>query len=139
MGDFMMDALIRLHETDNLVIALTDLATGASVPGVTVPLPGPVPRGHKLATRAIAKGEIILRYGQSIGQATDDIVEGGHIHTHNRRGRGCQHGRAVALPASGIERAAIDTPARRQRVAMIMFIPDLTFTLGCEAFAGELQ
>ena len=83
MGDFMMDAVIRLHETDNLVIALTDLATGASVPGVTVPLPGPVPRGHKLATRAIAKGEIILRYGQSIGQATDDIAEGGHIHTHN--------------------------------------------------------
>ena len=83
MGDFMMDAVIRLHETDNLVIALTDLAKGASVPGVAVPLPGPVPRGHKLATRAIARGEIILRYGQSIGQATDDIAEGGHIHTHN--------------------------------------------------------
>lgn len=79
----MADATIRLHATDNLVIALTDLPKGATPAGVTVPLPGPVPRGHKLATRAIAKGEIVLRYGQSIGQATEDIPEGGHIHSHN--------------------------------------------------------
>lgn len=79
----MADATIRLHATDNLVIALGDLAKGASVSGVAVPLPGPVPRGHKLATRAIARGEIVLRYGQSIGQATEDIPEGGHIHSHN--------------------------------------------------------
>jgi altronate dehydratase len=79
----MADATIRLHATDNLMIALADLAKGAMVPGVAVPLPGPVPRGHKLATRAIAKGEIVLRYGQSIGQATEDIPNGGHIHSHN--------------------------------------------------------
>ena len=79
----MADAVIRLHDKDNLVIALTDLAKGALVPGVAVPLPGPVPRGHKLATRAIARGDIVLRYGQSIGQATEDIAEGGHIHSHN--------------------------------------------------------
>jgi altronate dehydratase len=77
----MADAIIRLHSSDNLVIALTDLGRGATVAGVT--LPGPVPRGHKLAARAIAKGETVLRYGQSIGQATDDIPAGGHIHSHN--------------------------------------------------------
>jgi len=79
----MADVTIRLHATDNLVIALTDLGKGAAVPGVSVALPGPVPRGHKLATRAIARGEIVLRYGQSIGQATEDIPAGGHIHSHN--------------------------------------------------------
>lgn len=79
----MADATIRLHATDNLVIALADLEKGATVAGPTIPLPGPVPRGHKLATRAIGKGETVLRYGQSIGQATEDIPEGGHIHSHN--------------------------------------------------------
>ena len=79
----MADAIIRLHATDNLVIALTDLAKGATLDGLSVALPGPVPRGHKLATRAITKGETVLRYGQSIGQATEDIPAGGHIHSHN--------------------------------------------------------
>ena len=79
----MADAIIRLHGTDNLVIALTDLAKGATLDGLSVALPGPVPRGHKLATRAITKGETVLRYGQSIGQATEDIPAGGHIHSHN--------------------------------------------------------
>ncbi len=83
LGEMMADPVIRLHDRDNLVIALGDLAKGAMVAGVSVPLPGPVPRGHKLATRAIARGEIVLRYGQSIGQATEDIPEGGHIHSHN--------------------------------------------------------
>ncbi len=79
----MADAFIRLHAKDNLVIALTDLAKGVALPGLPASLPGPVPRGHKLATRAIAKGEMVLRYGQVIGQATEDIAEGGHIHSHN--------------------------------------------------------
>jgi altronate dehydratase len=42
-----------------------------------------VPRGHKIAARAIAKGEEVIRYGQIIGQATEDIAAGAHIHSHN--------------------------------------------------------
>ncbi|NHB78118.1 UxaA family hydrolase [Rhodobacter calidifons] len=79
----MADAVIRLHGRDNLVIALADLPKGAAVAGLDVPLPGPVPRGHKIAARAIARGETVLRYGQAIGQATEDIPAGGHIHSHN--------------------------------------------------------
>ena len=79
----MADAIIRLHAADNLVIALADLPGGTILAGLPVALPGPVPRGHKLATRAIARGETVLRYGQSIGQATEDIPAGGHIHSHN--------------------------------------------------------
>jgi len=47
--------------------------------------------GHKLATRAIAKGEAILKYGKVIGQATQAISVGDHVHVHNveaLRGRG---------------------------------------------------
>jgi altronate dehydratase len=79
----MADAIIRLHAKDNLVIALTDLPKGAVPEGFDTAIPGAVPRGHKLATRAIAAGETVLRYGQSIGQATQDIPKGAHIHSHN--------------------------------------------------------
>ncbi len=83
MGDVMVDAIIRLHMNDNLVIALSDLPKGAVPAGLDVALPMAVPRGHKIAARAIAKGETVLRYGQAIGQASDDIPAGGHIHSHN--------------------------------------------------------
>jgi altronate dehydratase small subunit len=47
--------------------------------------------GHKLAIRAIAKGETILKYGKVIGRATQEIAVGDHVHVHNveaLRGRG---------------------------------------------------
>lgn len=77
----MADQCVRLHSTDNVVIALADLPAGASAEGAS--LPQPVPRGHKIAVSPIAKGTPVLRYGQIIGQATDDIAAGGHVHTHN--------------------------------------------------------
>ena len=39
--------------------------------------------GHKYARRDIAKGENIVKYGQPIGHATEDIKAGEHVHTHN--------------------------------------------------------
>lgn len=39
--------------------------------------------GHKLATRRIASGDTILKYGKVIGQATRDIATGEHVHVHN--------------------------------------------------------
>ncbi len=79
----MAERVIRLHASDNVVIALEDLAVGSTPTGMHVPLPGIVPRGHKVAIRAIAKGETVVRYGQIIGHATDDIAAGTHVHSHN--------------------------------------------------------
>ena len=73
--------VIRLHGSDNVVIALADLGKGAEVGGMV--LPGAVPRGHKIAARDIAAGENVLRYGQIIGQATQEIPAGAHVHSHN--------------------------------------------------------
>jgi altronate hydrolase len=42
-----------------------------------------VSAGHKLARGPIAKGAAILKFGQIIGYATEDIAEGGHVHTQN--------------------------------------------------------
>jgi altronate dehydratase small subunit len=47
--------------------------------------------GHKFATKRISKGENVVKYGEVIGQATQDIDEGHHVHVHNvesLRGRG---------------------------------------------------
>ncbi|MCC6303747.1 MAG: altronate dehydratase [Rhodobacteraceae bacterium] len=73
----------RLHPDDNVLIALADLAAGATAEGFPGPLPGPVPRGHKLAAQAIAPGERVIRYGQTIGAATAAIAAGAHVHSHN--------------------------------------------------------
>ena len=74
---------IRLNPADNIVIALRDLGAGGVVPDVAAPLAGPVSRGHKIAARAVAQGENVIRYGQIIGVATRPIAAGEHIHTHN--------------------------------------------------------
>ncbi|MFH0964730.1 MAG: UxaA family hydrolase [Planctomycetota bacterium] len=47
--------------------------------------------GHKIALRGIAKGEQVMKYGQSIGTATKSILKGDWVHVHNvesNRGRG---------------------------------------------------
>ena len=52
---------------------------------------GDVPYGHKIAVTDIAKGEGIIKYGESIGRASADIRKGEYVHIHNLealRGRG---------------------------------------------------
>ncbi len=74
---------IRLHSDDNVIIALKDLAAGQTLPDVGLPLLQAVPRGHKVATAAIAAGQNVIRYGQIIGAASTAIAAGDHVHTHN--------------------------------------------------------
>ncbi|PRY76907.1 altronate hydrolase/galactarate dehydratase [Yoonia maritima] len=78
-----MPQVICLHDDDNIVIALADLDAGAVADGVEVPLAQSIVRGHKIARWAIASGEKIIRYGQTIGQAKKDIAAGEHIHVQN--------------------------------------------------------
>ena len=75
--------MLTLHPHDNVAIALADIAAGEidSASGVTVIQP--VKQGHKIAIAAIIAGENVLRYGQTIGQATADIAAGEHVHVQN--------------------------------------------------------
>lgn len=41
--------------------------------------------GHKYALCDIKKGENVIKYGNPIGHATEDIKKGEHIHTHNMK------------------------------------------------------
>ena len=72
---------LRLHESDNVLVALRKIAGGETVGDVT--LTGDVPPGHKLASRPIAAGAPVVKYGQVIGQALGQIAPGDHVHVHN--------------------------------------------------------
>ena len=71
---------IRLHPADNVVVARTDILPGTEIPGEGVTLRDAIPGGHKLTTRAIAKGEPLRKYDQIIGFAAEDLEPGRHAH-----------------------------------------------------------
>ncbi len=73
--------VLRLHPSDDVVIARRQLVSGTVIEGVAVA--GLVPPGHKVAARAIARGAPVRRYNQIIGFAKRDIRAGEHVHLHN--------------------------------------------------------
>ena len=77
--------VLRLHERDNVVVALRALSAGkyVAVDGAPLAVGEPVPFGHKVATRSIADGGDVVKYGEVIGHATAPIATGGHVHVHN--------------------------------------------------------
>ena len=78
-------AVMRLSPPDNVAVALRPLKSGETVvlDGVEITIGSNIAVGHKLAARAIAKGEIILKYSCPIGTATYAISPGEYVHTHN--------------------------------------------------------
>jgi altronate hydrolase len=76
---------LRLHPHDDVVIAKVALPAGTVVDTEQGPvrLAQDVRAGHKIAWRARAPGEPVLRYGQVIGVATAEIAAGAHVHVHN--------------------------------------------------------
>lgn len=76
-----MQAFIRLHDADDVVIARSQLVQGAALAGTKVR--GLIPPGHKMALRDIAAGAPVRRYNQIIGFASRAIAAGEHVHVHN--------------------------------------------------------
>jgi len=78
-------ALLVLHASDNVAVARVAIAAGAplAAPGGALVAAQDIPAGHKIATRAVARGEAVRKYGQVIGGATRDIAPGEHVHVHN--------------------------------------------------------
>ena len=50
---------------------------------VTLSGEGDIPAGHKIAIKDVKKGDKIIKYGEVIGVAKDDIKEGDWVHVHN--------------------------------------------------------
>ncbi len=76
-------AVIRLHPNDDVVIATRQLVSGTRIDAEDLVVSGLIPPGHKIATRAIAKGEPVKRYNQIIGVARANIARGQHVHVQN--------------------------------------------------------
>lgn len=72
---------LRLNAKDNVIVAVDAVPHGITARGVTAA--ARIPKGHKMSAAKIAKGEPILKFGQIIGFATEDIAPGAHVHTQN--------------------------------------------------------
>lgn len=81
--------VIVIHEKDNVGMALSSLKAGSNI---VVEIQGriekikivsDVPMGHKFALKDIDEGDIILKYGEPIGQSIRKISRGEHVHIHN--------------------------------------------------------
>ena len=93
----MQPSAILIDRKDNVATALRQLQQDDSVQvgiedySVTTPLLQDIPFGHKYALKDIRKGEGVIKYGETIGLATEDIQQGQHVHVHNiesQKGRG---------------------------------------------------
>lgn len=80
-----MNSWVRLHENDHVIIALQPFAAGdtLTVDGAELVLRDDVPKGHKILTRPVRKGDHVLKFGYSIGKAKEDIEAGSWVHTQN--------------------------------------------------------
>jgi len=97
-----VNAALVISAADNVATALEPLEPGRTVRigAISITIAEAIPRGHKVALRAIGAGERVIKYGSPIGSASSDIAPGTHVHTHNvasARGRGDL---AQAMPTS---------------------------------------
>jgi hypothetical protein len=79
--------LMLLHPDDNVLVCTSPIvaAEPLAVNGEELRAAQDVDVGHKLARRAIAAGETILKYGAPIGSATRSISTGEWVHVHNMK------------------------------------------------------
>jgi altronate dehydratase small subunit len=85
-GPNLTDArLLLLSPADNCLIAAARLEAGEQIEieGERVMLAKTIGLGHKVARRALATDEKVLRYGAVIGHVTCPVARGEHLHTHN--------------------------------------------------------
>ena len=84
----MLNAML-IDPADNVVVAIEPIAKDSPVEydcgGETRRLTAleDITIYHKLATREIAEGEAVVKYGEHIGVATAPITKGAHVHIHN--------------------------------------------------------
>ena len=97
--DKKLPLALKVNDLDNVATVFSNEAcTGADVEvrdkkgaSFVLRLLSDIPYGHKVALRDIHVGEDIVKYGESLGEATHEITAGEHVHVHNldsKRGRG---------------------------------------------------
>ena len=79
-----MKAIIKLHATDTVAIAMRNIAAGETLPldGIELTVNEDVAKGHKIALIDLQENEHVIKYGAPIGFATQLIKKGDWVHTH---------------------------------------------------------
>ncbi len=81
-----------MHPYDNVATAVEEVQAGeevavpTGVTTITFPALEAIPFGFKVAIQAIPTGQIIRKYGETIGTANTDIAQGALVHIHNLEG-----------------------------------------------------
>lgn len=75
--------ILTLTPSDNIAVALHKLETGTPFDASGTLAADDIPSGHKVALTNIGAGQEIIKYGQVIGVATQNIARGAHVHVHN--------------------------------------------------------
>lgn len=88
-----MKNYVYMTDKDNVVTMIRQLNAGEAieVDGVKIKANQDIPVYHKIAIEEIKTGETVVKYGESIGNASCDIHIGDWVHTQNLesgRGRG---------------------------------------------------
>lgn len=136
--------VIRLHDRDNVAIAMNPLARDVFIEHHQLTTVTAVPQGHKVALQPIEAGAEVIRYGQIIGMASKAIRAGEHVHTHNlsmatfdRDYVFGQHARPTALLAES-ERASFQGYRRADGRAGTRNYVGIITSVNCSATAARL-
>jgi len=87
----MIDFVVH-DEGDSVgVVVVEGVGVGAGIKGwvmdqakdISMTAVSDIPIGHKLAIKAIAEGDTVIKYGVDIGRAVAAVRPGEHLHTHN--------------------------------------------------------
>ena len=80
------EVAVLLGAKDHVAVAKQSLRPGTVLildDGSELRINQMVPTGHKFALKPVASGEPVIRYGQNIGFATQEIKPGQHVHVQN--------------------------------------------------------
>jgi len=78
--------VIVISSDDNVGVVIREASVGEALEGTdgrSMEAVVEIPKNHKVALIDIARGDRVVKYGEVIGIATEDIKKGAWIHTHN--------------------------------------------------------
>ncbi len=73
-----------INEKDSVAVAFRQIKADESLDaGENIKVSANIPMAHKIAVKKIENGEAVFKYGHPIGVATEKILPGSWVHTHN--------------------------------------------------------
>lgn len=83
----MSARVLRIHDKDNVLVALSDIATGEEIQfdGAVYKAIEPIPAKHKMFMQDMQVGDAIIMYGVLVGKVQYDVAAGSRMSTENTK------------------------------------------------------